>query len=126
MPLRRHRPVAWIAAFAVLLQALWPLLAHARPQDAALQVPICAVSGIVHDLEIKLGKTPLDDSSSKQGEHCKLCVFGTAKGVALLATPAPAVPDFASAGQKVVLAPVPFSGPASRSPAHPRAPPSQA
>ena len=36
MPLRRNRLIAWIAAFAVLLQALWPLLSHARPKDPSL------------------------------------------------------------------------------------------
>ena len=126
MPLRHRRPVAWLAAFAVLLQALWPLLAHARPRDATLQVPVCAIAGVMHDLEIKLGQTPLDDKSSLQGEHCKLCVLGSGKGVAIFSPDFVALPDLAVAGQKFVLAPVPISGPASRSPAHPRAPPSQA
>jgi hypothetical protein len=123
MPSRRRRPVAWIAALAVLLQALWPLLAHARPRDLTVQVPICAIAGVVHDLEIKLGQTPLDDKSSQQGEHCKLCVLGSAKDVAILCAALPAVADSTTADQTIVPAPGPLAGPAVRSPAHPRAPP---
>jgi hypothetical protein len=86
MPLRRSRRVAWIAAFAVLLQALWPLLSHARPKDPALQVPLCSVDGPTHVLEIRIGKsTPLDKRAASHGDHCKLCVFGDGKGAALVA-----------------------------------------
>jgi hypothetical protein len=85
MPFRRNRLVAWIAAVAVLLQALWPLLSHARPKDPALLVPICTIDGVTHFLEIKAGKTPLEERTSSHGEHCKLCVFGDGKGVALVA-----------------------------------------
>ena len=81
MPLRRNRLVAWIAACAVLLQALWPLLSHARPRDPSLQVPVCTIDGVTHFLEIKTGKTPLEERSSSHGEHCKLCVFGDGKPV---------------------------------------------
>jgi hypothetical protein len=79
MPYRRNRPVAWIAAFAVLLQALWPLLSHARPRGPSVAVPVCTIDGITHYLEFKTGRTPLDERSASHGEHCKLCVFGDGK-----------------------------------------------
>ena len=72
-----RRFAALAAIFAITLQALWPLLSHARPKDVALLAPLCTVDGITHYLEIKAGKpTPLDERSAQHGEHCKLCVFG--------------------------------------------------
>ena len=122
MPLRRNRHVAWIAACAVLLQALWPLLSHARPKDPSLLVPICTIDGVTHFLEIKTGKTPLEERSSSHGEHCKLCVFGGDKVAAIVA------PD-----SIVLLSGIFQTVPGElfdpglpsiyRSPAHPRAPP---
>ena len=85
MPLRRNRLVAWSAAAALLLQAFWPLLSHARPKDPSLLAPICTIDGVTHFLEIKTGNTPLEERSASHGEHCKLCVFGDGKGVALVA-----------------------------------------
>jgi hypothetical protein len=124
MPLRRNRLVAWIATFAVLLQALWPLLSHARPKDASLLVPVCTIDGVTHFLELKTGKTPLDERSSSHGEHCKLCVFGGDK-VAVVVAP-DAVVLISGALQARPLAKfVPLSVSAHRSRAHPRAPPVQ-
>ena len=87
MLLRSCRRFAALAAMsAILLQALWPLLSHARPADPSLLVPMCTVEGTTHYLEIKAGRTtPLDERSSSHDEHCKLCVFGDGKGVALVA-----------------------------------------
>jgi len=126
MRLRRQRSVAWIAAFAVLLQALWPLLSHARPKTPALAMPICSIGGVMRDLEIKAGQAPLDERSARHGEHCKLCVFGNGKSVAIVSADVLAVPEFHFADQKFVRGPESFAGPARRPPAHPRAPPSQA
>ena|SRR6185436_13107148 len=87
MFLRRNRFVALLAAFALVLQALWPLLSHARPQDRPLLAPVCTVDGVTHYLEIKAGGTsPLDQRSARHGEHCKMCVFGDGKDVALAAS----------------------------------------
>ena len=84
-----RRFAALAAMFAITLQALWPLLSHARPEDPSLLVPVCTVDGITHYLELKPGKSPLDERTASHGEHCKLCVFGDGKGIALIA------PDFA-------------------------------
>jgi hypothetical protein len=80
--IRRFAAIA--AAFAISLQALWPLLSHARPKDPSLLVPVCTIDGITHYLEIKSGKTPLDERSSLHSDHCKLCVFGDGKSAAVL------------------------------------------
>lgn len=122
MPLRRSRLVAWIAAFAVLLQALWPVLSHARPKNQPLLASICTVDGVTHLLEIKTGKAPLDERAAKHGEHCKLCVFGDAKDAAVFSG------DFDSFLLKSISSEDPASPkasfhPATLSPAHPRAPP---
>ena len=83
MFLRRNRLAALLAAFAVMLQALWPLLSHARPKDPSLLVPVCTVDGVTHYLDLKSGKAPLDERSALHGEHCKLCVFGDGKALAV-------------------------------------------
>jgi copper(I)-binding protein len=51
MPLRRSRHVAWIAALAVLVQALWPLLSHARLVSAS-----SPVAGVVELHEMAMNK----------------------------------------------------------------------
>jgi len=121
MPLRRSRHVAWIAAAAVLLQALWPLLSHARPKDMSLQVPVCTIDGVTHFLEIKTGKTPLEERTSSHGEHCKLCVFGDGKQL-LNAVADPVVAPRVTSHQVVILQ-SPFQEQLQRLSAHPRAPP---
>ena len=123
MPLRRNSLVAWIAAFAVLLQALWPLLSHARPNDPSLLVPVCTVDGITHYLDLKSGKTPLEDRSATYGEHCKLCVFGGDKGFEAVSPLVPVFYQFDQKSQKTTSRPIPSFEPASHRPAQPRAPP---
>ncbi len=123
MPLRRNSLVAWIAAFAVVVQALWPLLSHARPKDSSLLVPVCTIDGITHYLEIKTGKTPLDERTALHGDHCKLCFFGVQKFIAL--TPQNVVSFLApDASDPIAISqPFSFSEPASHPSAQPRAPP---
>jgi hypothetical protein len=122
MPFRRNRLVAWIAAFAVLLQALWPLLSHARPKDPTLQVPLCSVDGALHVLEIRIGKsTPLDKRAAAHGEHCKLCVFGDGKTV--LHAVVDSVVTSGVASDNVVKIESPFQEQLHLLSTHPRAPP---
>ena len=83
MPLRRNRFAALLAVTAMALQAFWPLLAQARPRMAGELVPVCTVEGVTHYLELPAGKSPLDERSASNGEHCKLCVFGADKSIAL-------------------------------------------
>jgi Protein of unknown function (DUF2946) len=118
-----RRFAAFAAVFAVTLQALWPLLSHARPKDLSLLAPLCTVDGITHYLEVKAGKpTPLDERSAQHGEHCKLCVFGGDRDAAVQPWIESA---FVSPVTNSVVSSfaVTFSRSAYLLPAHPRAPP---
>jgi len=53
------------------LQALWPLIAQAKP---ATLVPVCTVGGVTHYVEVPTGGTPADS----QHEHCSFCFTGAA------------------------------------------------
>ncbi|OAI52156.1 hypothetical protein AYO46_06415 [Betaproteobacteria bacterium SCGC AG-212-J23] len=61
----------WLAIVAMALNALWPLIAQARP---ATLVPVCTVGGTTHYVEIPGGTTPVDS----QHEHCAFCFAGAA------------------------------------------------
>jgi hypothetical protein len=109
------------AVLAVLLNALWPLLAHAKPADSLL-VPVCTLGGETHYIEMERGDSPLDQRSQAQHEHCKLCVFAAERAslppmqfpvltVALL-------PDAGPVARTAVFSPAP-----SIRPARSRAPP---
>jgi hypothetical protein len=109
------------AILAVLLNALWPLLAHAKPANSLL-VPVCTLGGETHYIEMERGDSPLDKRSQAQHEHCKLCVFAAERAslppmqfpvltVALL-------PDGGPVAQAEVFSPAP-----SIRPARSRAPP---
>lgn len=58
----------WLAIGAMALQALWPLIAQARP---ARLVPVCTVGGETHYFEIPGAPSPAD-------KHCQLCFVGAA------------------------------------------------
>jgi hypothetical protein len=75
MTRRQNRLAAWIAALAMALNALWPLLAQAKPSSATL-VPVCTVQGVTHYLELPGGNSPLERKSSSQHDHCSYCSFG--------------------------------------------------
>jgi hypothetical protein len=118
-----RRCAALAAAAAIALQALWPLLAQARPEDPTLQVPLCTVEGVTHSVEIKVSKTtPLDERSASHGDHCKLCVFGDGKGVALVAADCLPLTSGNFSNQKIEFAKAFFHQEPLNS-AHPRAPP---
>ncbi len=88
--MRRSFPV-WLAIIALMLQALWPLLAHAKPNSAKLLVPVCTIEGITHYLELPGSNAPLEQRSASQHEHCALCVFGAERLAAIPAAPVPAL-----------------------------------
>jgi hypothetical protein len=125
MILRRsiRRFAALAAVFSITLQALWPLVSHARPRDPSSLVPVCTINGITHYLDLKTGNAPLDERAALHGEHCKLCFFGSDRDVAL--APPTAVAFFVSNSKdsKAVPVPVSHSEPADHPPAQPRAPP---
>ncbi|HZQ75568.1 MAG TPA: DUF2946 family protein [Burkholderiales bacterium] len=80
--MKLRRSAAWLAALAMALQALWPLIAQARPRSVTL-VPICTVEGVTHYYELKGGETPLEQRSAAQHEHCSFCFFGAERFAAL-------------------------------------------
>ncbi|MDH4189230.1 MAG: DUF2946 family protein [Betaproteobacteria bacterium] len=84
MFVRRRRVAAWIAAVALALQALAPLLAQARTQDPMLPVPVCSVDGATHDVDPGKGEAPRDEQG---GGHCKLCLVGCVHDLALAGAP---------------------------------------
>ena len=104
------------------LQALWPLLAQAKPRSVTL-VPICTVDGVTHYFELKNGDTPLDRQSASHHEHCAFCSFDNGRTAAALpSAPVFSLPSFASdapAERQVVSVALPHCHP----PARPRAPP---
>lgn len=120
MQIRLRRSVAWLAAFAMALQALWPLLAQAKPRSVTL-VPICTVDGVTHYYELKGGETPLEQRSASHGEHCAFCTLdvGAVVPAALRSFSDVSVPAIDIAPKQS-----PFPSSNGFSSARPRAPPS--
>jgi hypothetical protein len=75
--MRRKHITAWLAALAMALHALWPLIAQAKPRAAGELVPVCTVEGVTHYIELPAGKTPLDEQSTTRHDHCAFCFFGS-------------------------------------------------
>ena len=90
MPLYRNRFAALVAMLAMALQALWPLVAQAKPRVAGIQVPVCTIEGITHYTELPAPDSPVEKSSASHHEHCKMCVFG-AERIAVLPVATPFV-----------------------------------
>lgn len=67
----------WLAIVALALQALWPLLAQAKPRSVTL-VPLCTVAGETHYVEVETGG---GGPASAHEEHCKLCAPGAGLAV---------------------------------------------
>jgi hypothetical protein len=86
----RQRPVAvYLAVLAIALQALWPLLAQAKPKNVVL-VPVCTVQGVTHYIELPSGNgAPVEQHAASQHDHCSFCSFGGER--AALASFLPAV-----------------------------------
>src|SRR6185436_1739898 len=70
-----QRVAATLALLGLVLHALWPLIAQARPKNVVL-VPVCTVEGVTHSMELPGGRTPIEDSAAKHQEHCSYCSFG--------------------------------------------------
>ena len=76
MPLCRNRVAALLAILAIAMQALWPLIAHAKPAVPGEKVPVCTIEGITHYIELPAPDSAVEKSSAAHHEHCKMCVFG--------------------------------------------------
>ena len=74
--MKHRRPLAvYLAVLAISLQALWPLLAQAKPKNVVL-VPVCTVQGVTHYIELPSGGTPVEEHAASQHDHCSFCSFG--------------------------------------------------
>lgn len=115
----------WLAVLAMVLNALWPLLAQARPAGGAGLKEICTSGGVKYVSGAASDGTasPPDQVSRHLQSHCLLCASGSDKPVAaaapLEAGLAADLPGLSVAAFATVAPP----GPLQRSPAHPRAPP---
>ena len=90
MSLRRYRSTAaLLAILAIALQALWPLLAQAKPKSVLL-VPVCTVQGVTHYVELPKSGVPVEQKAASQHDHCSFCGSG-AERVALPAS-TPVIP----------------------------------
>ena len=122
MPLYRNRTAALFAIFAIALQALWPLLAQAKPTVSGERVPVCTIEGITHYVELPSVDTPVEKRSAAHHEHCKTCVFGAEK-LAVAVSPAPQAALAVAADAPRASVFVHFSPAGFERPALPRAPP---
>jgi hypothetical protein len=78
---RRLRSIGiYLAVLAMALNALWPLIAQAKPRSVTL-VPVCTVQGVTHYIEMPGGASPLEQKSSSQHEHCSYCSFGGERAI---------------------------------------------
>jgi len=110
------RCAALAAAFAIALQALWPLIAQARPAERTLTVALCSAESAGHSIEIPLGR------GASGEEHCKMCVLGDGKDVAPVTSDFPLSFSIDFSNQGFETATASLQAAALRS-AQPRAPP---
>jgi hypothetical protein len=116
MPLHRNRIAALLAILAIAMQALWPLIAQAKPVVPGEKVPVCTIEGITHYVELPAPDSAVEKSSAAHHEHCKMCVFG-AERLAVLPVVAPLIsvaqdPQQPLHSLQAVSSPSPFHRPA--------------
>lgn len=115
------RLAGWLAIFAMTLNALWPVLANAKPASAGDFTEICTANGMVR---VAAGDGGTQAPELALTPHCAFCAFGADRAVALpptaavLVLPAFEAPVFRPRAAAVIV-PESFSRP----PAPPRAPP---
>jgi len=118
----RRQGTAWLATLAIALYALWPLVSQAKPRTAGPLVPVCTVEGVTHYIELPAGKSPLDEKSKAQHEHCSFCFSGGDR--AALASEPDATPLAETSADAGPLTAEPLAvRPRSFAPGNPRAPP---
>ena len=93
MTLLRRKPfAARLALAAMILNALWPLLASAKPNIPSLPSEVCSASGLKHSGERLPDGTR---GTTFQLSHCSLCPFNAERGPAIWgAAPALVCPMF--------------------------------
>ena len=73
------RFASWLAIVAMALNALWPLVANARPASSGPGVEVCAAGGVQ--------RTPIESGGTQAPElalspHCAFCAFGADRAAA--------------------------------------------
>jgi hypothetical protein len=116
------RSTAELAILALALNALWPLIASARPAGTESRVEVCTAQGVSR-VAVDPGSAPDDAGAGHLQQHCPLCVFGADKAAAGPSAPLHKVAAAAAGRAPADRQPV-AAGADSRSPAQPRAPPS--
>lgn len=116
-----RRIAGWLAILAMSLNALWPLVANAKPAGAFdPSTEICTVGGVKSFAGGSGIPQPADNTHQP---NCSFCTFGADKF---------ALPSVATSSVLAVVEPAGFAlqipqvrptRPPSYAPAHPRAPP---
>ncbi len=119
--MRSRSPIAvYLAVLAIALQALWPLLAQAKPKNVVL-VPVCTVQGVTHYIELPSNGMPVEQHAASQHDHCSFCSLGGDRAALASFLPAFASPRIdVTAPLHVAVAELRSEKPYS---ARPRAPP---
>jgi hypothetical protein len=113
---------AWLAIFGMVLNALWPLLAHAVP--AEFSAPVCSTVGTRSAPSDANGGPAQPAPAKSPAAHCPFCAGGGDQNpvLATAASPAIAAPTMAarpfvapaSSVQSVVLLAAQPRGPPAR------------
>ena len=117
------KSATWLAILAIVLQALWPLIAQAKPATPSVLLPVCSVDGVTHYIELTPSESPFDERSAVQHEHCQLCVFGSDRVTALPAASIPVLVVETALDEAPLHCVVASPETPSFLPAQPRAPP---
>jgi hypothetical protein len=116
---------AWIAALAILFNALAPVVSHAQARAGVTEVEICTAMGVAM-VAMPASNDPADPVHLLKGmSHCAYC--GTHGGS--FGLPPSAMPMFALQGGHDVYPPLFYQSPSTLftwSRAHARAPPAAA
>lgn len=116
------RFTSWLAILAMALNALWPLLANAKPAGFSPLAEICTAQG-VKSIAAESGTSSNDSGAKHLQPHCPLCSFGTDKVSAPPSAPL-RIDAAAVFGNVSFIAVQPAESRSDiRTPAHPRAPP---
>ena len=117
-----RRVSAWIAILAMTLNALWPVIAQAKPGLAATLQEVCTSAGLQKlavDAQLPAGHS----SGTQASPHCAFCSFGADR----IAIPSQELASFAQPSDVRHVVPSYRDAPSkafpSQSSAQPRAPP---
>jgi hypothetical protein len=112
---------AWLAILGMVLNALWPLLAHAAPREFV--APICSMVGTTA-AQVMEGGLPPPAPLKSVAPHCPFCSLGSDQQPLLAAAEIPAFVPLLLAAPPPPAKIVVFSATIA-SAAHPRGPPSR-